>query len=123
MNINFARLKHRKLSNIRFAECNLENDFTQFGKFDLIIDFGLIYHLKDVEEHLRRCFKMSNDIIVETVVCDPTDPKTIFYCDEKSSARSTRKPSKAPAAAPRPFISSASRKKTISRSRVIPRRI
>jgi 2-polyprenyl-3-methyl-5-hydroxy-6-metoxy-1,4-benzoquinol methylase len=83
-NINFARLKHRKISNLRFAEWNLEGDFTHFGKFDLIIDFGLIYHLKDVEEHLRRCFRMSNDIIMETVVCDSTDPNTIFYCDEKS---------------------------------------
>lgn len=82
-NINFARLKHRKLTNIKFVEFNLENDFSRFGRFDLIIDFGLIYHLRNVEEHLKCCFATADDIIMETVVCDSSDPHAIFFCEEK----------------------------------------
>ena len=58
---------------------NLEKNFTEFGRFDLIINFGLIYHLKNVDEHLNCCFKVSDDIFLETVVCDSTDPYKIFY--------------------------------------------
>jgi SAM-dependent methyltransferase len=83
-NVNFARLKHRKLLNISFEQFNLENDFSQFGKFDLIIDFGLIYHLKNVESHLNCCFHVADEVILETIVCDSIDPNKIFFCKEKS---------------------------------------
>ena len=39
-NVSFARLKHRKVPRIRFEVFNLENDFSRFGRFDLIIDFA-----------------------------------------------------------------------------------
>jgi SAM-dependent methyltransferase len=82
-NINFAKLKHRKVKNIKFAQFNLENDFSQFGRFDLIINFGLIYHLRNVEGHLKACFAAADDIVVETVVCDSTDPNKILFCPER----------------------------------------
>lgn len=81
-NVNFARLKHRNIKNIRFTHFNLENDFSQFGRFDLIINFGLLYHLKNVDAHLKCCFEIADDILLETVVCDSTDPYKIFYCQE-----------------------------------------
>jgi SAM-dependent methyltransferase len=81
-NVIFANLKHRKVPNFKCLQFNLENDFTEFGHFDLIINFGLLYHLKNPEAHLDWCFKMSDDIFLETVVCDSTDPYKIFYCDE-----------------------------------------
>ena len=64
-NINFARLKHRKLNNLAFEQFNLEHDFSSFGKFDLIINFGLIYHLRNVESHLNCCFKTTKDMVLE----------------------------------------------------------
>jgi SAM-dependent methyltransferase len=82
-NINFAKLKHRKIANLKFVQFNLENDFSHFGKFDLIIDFGLIYHIRNVETHLKACFAIANDIVVETVVCDSTDPDKILFCNER----------------------------------------
>jgi SAM-dependent methyltransferase len=82
--VNLANLKHRKVNNFKCLQCNLENDFTEFGKFDLIINFGLLYHLKNVTDHLNYCFKMSDDIMLESEVCDSTDPyKIIFYDEDK----------------------------------------
>jgi SAM-dependent methyltransferase len=82
-NVNFGRLKHRKIEQIKFEQFNLESDFSLFGRFDLIIDFGLIYHLKNVEAHLKCCFATADDIIMETVVCDSTDPHKIFFLTER----------------------------------------
>ncbi len=81
-NVNFAKLKHHKIKNFKCLQFNLENDFSKFGRFDLIINLGLLYHLKNVEAHLNYCFKMSDDILLESVVCDSTDPYKIFFCDE-----------------------------------------
>jgi 2-polyprenyl-3-methyl-5-hydroxy-6-metoxy-1,4-benzoquinol methylase len=81
-NINHARLKYRHLDRLRFALLNLEEDFEALGRFDLIVNFGLIYHLKGVDRHLRRCFRMSDDILLESVVCDSLDPWTILYREE-----------------------------------------
>ncbi len=84
-NVIFANLKHRKVDNFKCLQFNLENNFTEFGRFDLIINFGLIYHLRNVDEHLNCCFKMSDDIFLETVVCDSTDPYKIFYVKENET--------------------------------------
>jgi SAM-dependent methyltransferase len=81
-NVNFANLKHRKLNNFKCLQFNLENDFMEFGRFDLIINFGLLYHLTNVDAHLNCCFKMSDDIFLETVVSDSTDLYKIFYIKE-----------------------------------------
>jgi SAM-dependent methyltransferase len=80
--VTLANLKHRKVNNFKCLQFNLENDFTEFGKFDLIINFGLLYHLKNVTDHLNYCFKMSDDIMLETAVCDSTDPYKIVFYDE-----------------------------------------
>lgn len=82
-NVNFAALKHRKIPNIGFKQFNLEQDFSSVGRFDLIINFGLIYHLRNVNSHLRCCFSIADDMLVETVVCDSTDPNKIFFCEER----------------------------------------
>jgi SAM-dependent methyltransferase len=82
-NVTFARLKHRNVAGIRFEQFNLEDDFSGFGRFDLIINFGLIYHLRDINAHLRACFSCADDLVMETVVCDSTDPYKVTLCDEK----------------------------------------
>ena len=40
-NCNLARLRFRGLKNYQVIQFNLEQDFSQFGRFDLIINFGL----------------------------------------------------------------------------------
>jgi 2-polyprenyl-3-methyl-5-hydroxy-6-metoxy-1,4-benzoquinol methylase len=81
-NLNFAKLKHRNVPNLRFELLNLERGIETLGRFDLIIHFGLLYHLKDIEGHLGSCFNAADDLVLETVVCDSTSPDTIFFCDE-----------------------------------------
>lgn len=85
-NVNLSNLKYRKVNNFKCLQFNLENDFTEFGKFDLIINFGLLYHLKNVTDHLNYCFRMSDDIILESAVCDSTDPHKIFFKDEDKTS-------------------------------------
>jgi hypothetical protein len=72
--VTFAKLKHRKIPNLHIHVCDLEDDFSKYGKFDLILHFGLLYHLKNVDEHMRTCFGMADEIVLETVVCDSDDP-------------------------------------------------
>lgn len=84
-NVNFAKLKHREIKNFKCIKFNLEQDFSKFGKFDLIINFGLFYHLKNAEQHLKCCFEIADDILFETVVCDSIDPQKIFFCDENEN--------------------------------------
>ncbi len=81
-NVNLANLKHRNVKNFTCRQFNLEHDFSEFGRFDLLINFGLLYHLKNVDEHLKCCFKVSDDILFETVVCDSSDPHKIYFCEE-----------------------------------------
>jgi SAM-dependent methyltransferase len=81
-NVNFAKLKHRHIANYQCRQFNLENDFSEFGKFDLIINFGLLYHLKNVDEHLHCCFQNSREVLFETVVCNSRDPEKIIFYEE-----------------------------------------
>ncbi|MGP3699720.1 class I SAM-dependent methyltransferase [Rhodobacter sp. NSM] len=78
-----ARLKHRNVCNFNVEVFDLEEDFTTFGKFDMIIHFGLLYHIPDVEKHLARCFSMANEVVLETVVCDSSDPMRIELVQER----------------------------------------
>ena len=38
-----------------------------------------------VDDHLNCCFRMADDMLLETVVCDSTDPCKIFFCDENKN--------------------------------------
>lgn len=82
VNVSLAQLKNSKIKNYKCIQFNLENDFSEFGKFDLIINFGLIYHLKNVEKHLNCCAQMSDEILLEGGVCDSTDPSKIILVND-----------------------------------------
>ena len=83
--IRLARLKHRKVPRLRIEQHDLEQDFSHLGRFDLIIHFGLLYHIPDVAGHLKQCFAMSDEIILESVVCDSTDPDKIVLVQGNAS--------------------------------------
>ena len=82
--VAFAKLKHRKTPNLHIAQCDLEGDFSGYGRFDLILHFGLLYHIKNVEEHVRICLGMADDVVLETVVCDSLDPHRIVLVPGRS---------------------------------------
>jgi len=45
--------------------------------YDIILHWGLLYHLHEVEEHLKEVSKKCNMLLLETEVCDSDD--TDFY--------------------------------------------
>jgi SAM-dependent methyltransferase len=44
------------------------------GEFDIIIHWGLLYHLEDPKSHLTDILKYTKCIILETEVCDSDEP-------------------------------------------------
>jgi SAM-dependent methyltransferase len=44
------------------------------GEYDLILSFGVLYHLAHPEEFLRSCGKQAKVLLLETAVCDRKDP-------------------------------------------------
>jgi SAM-dependent methyltransferase len=83
-NVAYGRLKYRKLPGLKIEQADLAQDFSNFGRFDLIIHFGLLYHIEDVEGHMKTVLGMADDVILETVVADSTDPQTILIVPERS---------------------------------------
>lgn len=62
------------------VECsNLDTKEWNFGKYDIIINFGLYYHLQDChEEHLINCIDNCDLMFFETVIHDSFDPEIYF---------------------------------------------
>lgn len=71
INLNFPDLKVIKK--------DLDCPEWDFGKFDIIINFGLFYHLEKFhKEHLVNCLKNSDILIFESVIFDSTEPEIYF---------------------------------------------
>lgn len=81
-NINLAKLKHRNVEGVSFQQFDLEHDFSEYGRFDILIDMGLLYHLREVDKHLSCCFATADEIVLETAVCDSGDPHLVLFRDE-----------------------------------------
>jgi SAM-dependent methyltransferase len=45
----------------------------EVGDFDLVLAFGVLYHLAQPEQFLRSCGKAAQVLLLETAVCDATD--------------------------------------------------
>lgn len=81
VNRNFANLRYRNLKNFKSVEGDLEQDFMHLGKFDLIINFGVLEVVKNVDNVMACCAELSDDILLETMVCDSTDPSKIVFVE------------------------------------------
>jgi hypothetical protein len=61
---------------------NLDTPEWVWGKWDIIINFGLYYHLENYhKEHLENCIENCNLMFFETVIFD-SDEAVIHYRDE-----------------------------------------
>ena len=78
-NVNFANLKYRTFKNFKSVCYDLEKDFTNYGSFDVILNLGLIEAIQNINPLLECSVKMSDNIVVETMVCDSADPNKIVY--------------------------------------------
>lgn len=67
-------------------KCDLVDLDTQewiWGKWDIIINFGLYYHLEKFhKEHLENCLDNSDLMFFESVIYDSNEPKLFFKNEE-----------------------------------------
>lgn len=78
-NVNMANLinKDKSYKSILF---NLEEDFTKFGNFDMIINWGLIDVISNYNNILQCSSKMANFILIETIT-NPNDDNKFLERD------------------------------------------
>lgn len=77
----------KRFPNNRVYQMNCENEwpFPEEEYFDLIIHMGLLYHLDNFEFSLKKCIEHTDNLILETEVCDSSDPSLILKPDENAS--------------------------------------
>lgn len=73
------QLMCEKYPNIKSINCDLDKEEWEFGKFDIIINFGLFYHLeKNHNKHLKNCLDNCDLLFFESVILDSSDSKLHF---------------------------------------------
>jgi hypothetical protein len=84
-NVNNIKRDYPELS----VECfDLDTNEWKFGKWDIIINFGLYYHLEKFhKEHLENCVKNCDLMFFETVIYDSLESE-IYFRDEFGSDQS-----------------------------------
>lgn len=67
---------------LKLFQMNLDTPHWNLGKFDIIINFGLFYHLEHFhKEHLRNCIENSDLMFFESVIYD-SDEDELFFREE-----------------------------------------
>ena len=69
--------------NITAEVANLDTDEWMWGKWDIIINFGLYYHLEKFhKEHLQNCISNCDLMFFETVIYDSNDSEIYFRTEQ-----------------------------------------
>jgi hypothetical protein len=77
-----------KFPNLTVILGDLDTSHWNYGKYDIIINFGVFYHLeKHHSEHLENCIKNCNIMFFESVIFDSFDSE-INYKDTKGDDQS-----------------------------------
>ena len=66
-----------------FVRADLDNEFPFEGQFDLILNVGVLYHLSNLDAFIERCCKATAYMVLETEVCNSTDPNLVLYTEEE----------------------------------------
>lgn len=76
----------KKFPGIKTVKADLDRAWPFIGKnFDIILDLDLMCHLANFEAHLKAVCSSANTLILETAVCDSSDPfKTIIITENKN---------------------------------------
>jgi 2-polyprenyl-3-methyl-5-hydroxy-6-metoxy-1,4-benzoquinol methylase len=75
---DFLKVVSKKFEGIKVVKADLDSNWPFYGKkFDLILDLGLLCHLRDYEAHLKAVCQSTSHLVLETAVCDSSDP---FKC-------------------------------------------
>jgi predicted RNA methylase len=75
---NVDRIK-KDYPNVTVECADLDTSFWNFGKWDIIINFGLVYHLEKFhKEHLINCINNCDLMFFESVIYDSFKPEIYF---------------------------------------------
>jgi hypothetical protein len=78
----------RTYPHLRPTVFNLDTPEWSFGTWDIIINFGLLYHLEKYHtEHLTNCINHCNTLFLESVIFDSFEPE-IYTRDEDGDDQS-----------------------------------
>lgn len=79
-NLEVVQERHPYLKTV---QADLDTEYP-FEHFDVIIHFGVLYHLEDFKQHLIKCCKNCDHLILDTAVADSTDPNFVMFISETS---------------------------------------
>lgn len=72
---NHLQMVKKKFPQIKTIQADLDAGWPFFGKsFDITLHLGLLCHLSDWEEQLKRVCASTTHLVLETTVCDSEDP-------------------------------------------------
>lgn len=87
-----ARQEHLKIIGKKYPEiktikADLDKGWPVPGKkYDIILDLDLLCHISNYEEHLRQVCNSTYHLILETAVCDDSDPyKSVMIAENKNN--------------------------------------
>jgi 2-polyprenyl-3-methyl-5-hydroxy-6-metoxy-1,4-benzoquinol methylase len=73
----------KKFVGIKTVKADLDNEWPfNDEKFDIILDLGLMCHLRDYEQHLKKVCAATTHLVLETTVCDSDDEYQCAAIDE-----------------------------------------
>jgi len=83
-----ARQEHlqvvsKRFKNIKIIRADLDQTWPFRGKkFGLVLDLGLLCHMKNFKKHLIEVCSSTDNLFLETAVCDSDDPEKCVMVDE-----------------------------------------
>ncbi len=88
-----ARQEHlnnirNKYPNIKTLRLNFESPLNINTKFDITLSIDTLCHISNYEKHLKDLCSRSKNIILETAVCDSSDPNISFSVSENNTNNS-----------------------------------
>lgn len=76
----------KRYPGLKIVKSDLDREWLFAGqKFDLVLDLGLLCHVRDYESHLRNVCSVAQNLVLETSVCDDSDPYKNIILDENKA--------------------------------------
>jgi SAM-dependent methyltransferase len=70
---------------------NVESDLSSFGRFDIVLCYGLLYHLENPIAALRNMAAACNEfLLLETIICDHSLPVLLLDDETKTYSQGLR---------------------------------
>jgi hypothetical protein len=73
--------KHPDITTLKF-DCDKDN---LSKKYDVILHWGVLYHIKNIDNHLKNICENCDYLLLETEVMDSVDDKDIIFINEDAS--------------------------------------